>query len=193
MASGIGQKDGEDVREESPVIRFGKGKFTDEEELAIEKALRKRLGPAYVSQRPAAGGQRVAYVEGWRVVGLANEIFGFNGWAHTVKSCQVDFCDFNAGRFYVGVSAIIRVTLRDGSFHEDQGYGVSEGMRSKALSVEKARKEAITDGLKRAFKSYGNALGNCLSDKDYVRYGFYTFFNARFDGKMSSFLQVLVF
>ena len=42
-------------------------------------------------------------------------------------------------------------------------------MRSKALSVEKARKEAVTDGLKRALKSFGNALGNCLNDKDYMR------------------------
>ena len=49
------------------------------------------------------------------------------------------------------------------------GYGVSEGMRSKALSIEKARKEAVTDGLKRALKSFGNAMGNCLNDKDYVR------------------------
>lgn len=42
--------------------------------------------------------------------------------------------------------------LQDGVFHEDIGYGVSEGMRSKALSIEKARKEAVTDGLKRALK-----------------------------------------
>ena len=32
-----------------------------------------------------------------------------------------------------------------------------------------ARKEAVTDGLKRAFKSFGNALGNCLGDKEYLR------------------------
>ena len=42
--------------------------------------------------------------------------------------------------------------LQDGVFHEDIGYGVSEGMKSKALSLEKARKEAVTDGLKRALK-----------------------------------------
>ena len=42
--------------------------------------------------------------------------------------------------------------LQDGVYHEDVGYGVSEGMKSKALSLEKARKEAVTDGLKRALK-----------------------------------------
>ncbi|XP_017935942.1 DNA repair protein RAD52 homolog isoform X2 [Manacus vitellinus] len=57
----------------------------------------------------------------------------------------------------------------DGSYHEDVGYGVSEGLKSKALSLEKARKEAVTDGLKRALKCFGNALGNCILDKDYLR------------------------
>ena len=42
--------------------------------------------------------------------------------------------------------------FQDGAFHEDIGYGVSEGMKSKALSLEKARKEAVTDGMKRALK-----------------------------------------
>ncbi len=60
--------------------------------------------------------------------------------------------------------------LKDGAFHEDVGYGVSEGMRSKALSIEKARKEAVTDGLKRALKSFGNALGNCINDKEYLQF-----------------------
>ena len=40
---------------------------------------------------------------------------------------------------------------------------------AKKWKDEKARKEAVTDGLKRALKSFGNLLGNCLSDKDYVR------------------------
>ena len=66
------------------------------------------------------------------------------------------------GKFYVGVSAIVRVQLKDGVHHEDIGYGTSEGMRSKAQSLEKARKEAVTDGLKRAFKSFGNvSLRRC--------------------------------
>ena len=70
----------------------------------------------------------------------------------------------------MGSSATVRVQLKDGAFHEDVGYGTSEGMKSKALSLEKARKEAVTDGLKRALKSFGNVMGNCLTDKEYVRY-----------------------
>lgn len=54
--------------------------------------------------------------------------------------CVTDFVDHYNGRYYVGVSARVRVQLKDGVYHEDIGYGVSEGMKSKALSIEKARK-----------------------------------------------------
>jgi hypothetical protein len=32
-----------------------------------------------------------------------------------------------------------------------------------------AQKEAVTDGIKRCLKTFGNVLGNCLYDKDYNR------------------------
>ncbi|XP_021105008.1 DNA repair protein RAD52 homolog isoform X2 [Heterocephalus glaber] len=143
--------------------------YTAEEYQAIQSALRQRLGPEYISSRMAGGGQKVCYIEGHKVINLANEMFGYNGWAHSVTQQSVDFIDLNNGKFYVGVCAFVRVQLKDGSYHEDVGYGVSEGLKSKALSLEKARKEAVTDGLKRALRSFGNALGNCILDKDYLR------------------------
>ncbi len=112
----------------------------------------------------------MAYIEGHRLIQLANETFGFNGWAHSVTHQSIDFIDQSNDRFHVGISTFVRVQLKDGTYHEDVGYGVSEGMRSKALSIEKARKEAVTDGLKRALRSFGNLLGNCISDKDYLKY-----------------------
>lgn len=57
-----------------------------------------------------------------------------------IASYIADFVDHYNGRYYVGVSAKVKVQLKDGVFHEDIGYGVCEGMRSKALSIEKARK-----------------------------------------------------
>ncbi|XP_064087838.1 uncharacterized protein LOC135202389 [Macrobrachium nipponense] len=144
--------------------------FTAEEQEAVQKVLRQKLGSSFISQRSGAGGQRIAYIEGWRLISLANEVFGFNGWSHSVTNQTIDFVDHYNSRYYVGISARVRVQLKDGVYHEDIGYGVSEGMKSKALSIEKARKEAVTDGLKRALKSFGNALGNCLSNKDYLRF-----------------------
>ncbi|NXY69793.1 RAD52 protein, partial [Glareola pratincola] len=151
------------------VACFGQYQYTASEHQAIQHALRQRLGPEYISSRQAGGGQKVCYIEGHKVISLANEMFGFNGWAHSVTQQNVDFVDLNNGRFYVGVCAFVKVQLKDGSYHEDVGYGVSEGLKSKALSLEKARKEAVTDGLKRALKCFGNALGNCILDKDYLR------------------------
>lgn len=52
----------------------------------------------------------------------------------------IDCCDQVDDKFYVGVTATVRVELKDGAFHEDIGYGVCEGLKSKALSLEKARK-----------------------------------------------------
>ncbi|XP_074839877.1 DNA repair protein RAD52 homolog isoform X2 [Carettochelys insculpta] len=153
----------------SPAVCFGQYQYTADEYQAIQNALRQRLGPEYISSRQAGGGQKVCYIEGHRVISLANEMFGYNGWAHSVTQQNVDFVDLNNGKFYVGVCAFVKVQLKDGSYHEDVGYGVSEGLKSKALSLEKARKEAVTDGLKRALKCFGNALGNCILDKDYLR------------------------
>ncbi|KAM9377475.1 DNA repair protein RAD52 homolog [Pholidichthys leucotaenia] len=147
---------------------FGKCTYTAEEYQAVQDALRQKLGPEYISTRLAGGGQKVCYIEGHRVISLANEMFGYNGWSHSISQQNVDFVDLINGRFYVGVSAFIKVQLKDGSFHEDVGYGVSEGLKSKALSLEKARKEAVTDGMKRALKCFGNALGNCILDKEYL-------------------------
>jgi len=149
--------------------QFGHDQFTVEEQEAVEAALRQRLGPNFLAKRPAGGGQQVCYVEGFKVISLANNIFGFNGWSHSVTNQTIDFVDHHQGKFFVGTTATVKVELKDGSYHEDVGYGVSEGMRSKALSLEKARKEAVTDGLKRALKSFGNVLGNCLMDKEYVK------------------------
>ncbi|XP_051886432.1 DNA repair protein RAD52 homolog isoform X3 [Pristis pectinata] len=157
------------LSQHNPTLCFGQYQYTAEEYQAIQCALQRRLGPEYISQRPAGGGQKVCYIEGHRVVNLANELFGYNGWSHSITQQNVDFVDLINGKFYVGVSAFVKVQLKDGCFHEDVGYGVSEGLKSKAMSLEKARKEAVTDGLKRSLKSFGNALGNCILDKEYLR------------------------
>jgi hypothetical protein len=60
--------------------------------------------------------------------------------------------------------------LKDGTYHEDIGYGVSEGQKSKGQAIEMARKSAVTDGLKRSLRNFGNALGNCLQNRDYLKF-----------------------
>lgn len=51
---------------------------------------------------------------------------------------------------------------------QDVGYGHIENCKGKAAAFEKAKKEGTTDALKRALRNFGNILGNCIYDKEYL-------------------------
>lgn len=51
---------------------------------------------------------------------------------------------------------------------QDIGYGHIENCKGKAAAFEKAKKEGTTDALKRSLRNFGNVLGNCVYDKDYL-------------------------
>lgn len=109
---------------------------------ALQAKLNQQLGPEYISTRPGpGGGPKLVYAEGWKIINLANEIFGFNGWSSNLVNLTTDFIDYNeeTRRYSVGVTAVMRVTLRDGVFHEDVGYGVLENSKSKGPALDKVR------------------------------------------------------
>lgn len=176
--SGIGQSDS---LIKMKCSEFGQTPYRLEEEKAIEHALRKHTPLPAVSFRVGNGGggcggdraSHFAYIKRWQLVELANNTFGFNGWSHAVSSLSTDHCECVQGcRYIVLVSAVVKVQLRDGTCHEDLGFGQceEEGWSSKALALEKASKDAVTDGLKRALRLFGSLMGNCLSDKEYVTF-----------------------
>jgi len=88
---------------------------------------------------------KLTYTEGWKVINLANEVFGFNGWSTAVVNVTCDFADYdpNTQRHTVGIAAIVRVTLRDGVYHEDIGYGMMENSKSKAAAFDKVREAGL--------------------------------------------------
>nr|XP_015208762.1 PREDICTED: DNA repair protein RAD52 homolog [Lepisosteus oculatus] len=92
---------------------FGQYQYTAEEYQAVQNALRQKLGPEYISTRQAGGGQKVCYIEGHKVISLANEMFGYNGWSHSISQQNIDFVDLINGKFYVGVSAFVKVQLKE--------------------------------------------------------------------------------
>ena len=107
---------------------------------ALQAKLNKQLGPEFISTRPGpGGGPKLTYAEGWKIINLANEVFGFNGWSTSVVNMTTDFVDFSeeTRRYSIGVTAIVRVTLRDGVFHEDVGYGMLENSKSKGMALDK--------------------------------------------------------
>ncbi|KAI0967386.1 hypothetical protein F4678DRAFT_475334 [Xylaria arbuscula] len=144
--------------------------FTAAEIATLQVRLEKQLGPEYLSSRSGPSGQKVHYIAAEKCIALANEVFGFNGWSSSIQNIQVDFVDENPQtlKISLGLSVIVRVTLRDGTFHEDIGYGHIENCKGKAAAFEKAKKEGTTDALKRALRNFGNVLGNCIYDKDYL-------------------------
>ncbi|MCJ1404952.1 DNA repair protein rad52 [Xylographa trunciseda] len=144
--------------------------YTAQEVATLQSRLEKQLGPEYISSRPGAGGQKVHYLAAEKCINLANEVFGFNGWSSGIRDVTVDFIDESqsTGKITLGLSVIVRVTLRDGTYHEDIGYGHIENCKGKAAAFEKAKKEGTTDALKRALRNFGNILGNCIYDKDYL-------------------------
>lgn len=52
---------------------------------------------------------------------------------------------------------------------QDIGYASSQNAPNKGIAIDKARKAATTDAMKRTLKNFGNALGNCLYDKSYLQ------------------------
>jgi DNA repair and recombination protein RAD52 len=57
----------------------------------LQSRLDKFLGPEYIAHRPGAGGKRYHYIPSEKVIGLANEVFGFNGWSSSIQNVQIDY------------------------------------------------------------------------------------------------------
>ncbi|KAI9843894.1 MAG: DNA repair protein rad52 [Sclerophora amabilis] len=144
--------------------------YTAKEIASLSSKLDKQLGPEFISSRPGPGGQKLLYVTADKCISLANEVFGFNGWSSAIQNINVDFVDENqtTGKVSIGISVVVRVTLRDGTYHEDVGYGHMENCNSKGGAFEKAKKGATTDAVKRALRNFGNILGNCIHNKEYL-------------------------
>src|ERR1700722_5021464 len=94
--------------------------YTAQEIATLQSRLDKQLGPEYISSRAGPGGSKVHYLAADKAISLANEVFGFNGWSSSIQNIQIDFVDENAqtGKISLGLSVIVRITLKDGTHHE---------------------------------------------------------------------------
>jgi len=123
-----------------------------------EVLLGEGLDPSVISKRKQ-GGMMVSYVEGWFVLEQANRIFGFDGWSSKIKNLSWETTE----KGYVAVCEMsVKIDFVDGQVvREDVGVGDA----SKKQGLELAIKDAVTDSMKRAFRSFGNQFGNSLYDK----------------------------
>ena len=156
--------------DEPPVNIDGKA-FHDFDNIdRVQQLLETRLERDEIAQRPQAGGQ-VSYIEAWRVIEKAQQIFGFNGWSSRIIDISKEFEEqvAGSGRWSVGFGCVIRVTLKDGTFHDDVGFGSVMNEKDRGKAIENARKEAVSDGVKRSLRYFGAALGNCIYDKAHLK------------------------
>ncbi len=116
------------------------------------------------------GNVSLSYLEGYDIIDTANFAFGFGNWNYKVTTLEQISEEVNQnGNKVIGYKAIVEVTVYDlhhkvTVIREDVGFGTGIG-RDYASAHEGAGKEAVTDALKRAFRTFGNQFGNALYDK----------------------------
>jgi DNA repair and recombination protein RAD52 len=116
------------------------------------------------------GNISLSYLEGYDIIDTANFAFGFGNWSYKVTQLEQVSEELNQNQNKViGYKAIVAVTVYD--LHhkatvtrEDVGFGTGIA-RDYASAHESGAKEAVTDALKRAFRTFGNQFGNALYDK----------------------------
>ena len=131
---------------------------------AVTQALAQPLDPELVSQRKGRGGRSFDYLEGHAVIDQANSIFGYGGWGYElvgdVTLRRIETVDTSTGEVKVaqGYSAPVRVTVAGALPRTD--IGVHPVTEDNFDGHDTAMKAAVTDGMKRAFRSFGVQFGN---------------------------------
>lgn len=142
----------------------------------VAELLSQPAGPEFVSRRDGPGGRMVEYVKGHHAVELSNYVLGYDGWSSEIGEPQLITDPSGGGgpggKTKVFVRVRVRVVLSEhlgGVYREDDGYGDSNE-RDWTAAFQKAAKEAVTDGLKRALSQFGQSTGNCFKDKEYIQW-----------------------
>lgn len=133
-----------------------------------------------VKERKGPGGKMLSYLPAFHVIDTANKVFGFDGWSAETTSLNTRVS--NEGT--VITTAQVRVTVsvpetivttdgegkivesRTGNVRTIERMGVGHGSSKSAYDYEFAEKEAESDALKRAFRTFGAQFGNSLYDKE---------------------------
>ena len=116
------------------------------------------------------GNINLSYIEGFDVIDTANLIFGYGNWSYLISSLnQVSQEQNHNQNFVVCYKAVVKLIVKDenhskSTSRQDVGFGTGVS-KTLADSHENAGKEAVTDALKRAMRSFGNQFGNSLYDK----------------------------
>ncbi len=116
------------------------------------------------------GNINLSYIEGFDVIDTANKVFGFGNWSYSIsKLDQVSQEQNQNQNNVVCYKAVVQIQIHNTNHtldvnRQDVGFGTGVA-KSLADAHENAGKEAVTDAIKRCFRSFGNQFGNSLYDK----------------------------
>ena len=133
------------------------------------QVLKCEIEPSRIKSRDK-GNISLSYLEGFDVMETANKIFGFGNWSYTISSLELVSQETNANQnLILCYKAVVRLTVHGLDFSkqvtkEDVGFGTGIS-KTLAEANEGGAKEAVTDALKRAMRSFVNQFGNSLYDK----------------------------
>src|SRR5574344_2378430 len=133
------------------------------------KILNEELNSSRIKTREK-GNISLSYIEGFDVIDTANLIFGYGNWSYSISKLEQVSQEQNQNQNQViCYKAIVQVLVHSENHtldlsREDVGFGTGVA-KTLADANENASKEAVTDALKRAMRSFGNQFGNSLYDK----------------------------
>lgn len=116
------------------------------------------------------GNINLSYIEGFDVIDTANKVFGFGNWSYLISKLDQISQEINQNKNnVVCYKAVVQIQIHNNDHsqsvnRQDVGFGTGVA-KSLADAHEGAAKEAVTDAIKRCFRSFGNQFGNSLYDK----------------------------
>lgn len=116
------------------------------------------------------GNISLSYLEAFDIIESANKIFGYGNWSYSISSLvQVSQEQNHNQNVVICYKAVVRVVAKDITHtkevsREDVGFG-SGIAKTLSDAHEGGAKEAVTDALKRCFRTFGNQFGNSLYDR----------------------------
>lgn len=134
------------------------------------EVLNQELDSSRIKSR-SKGNINLSYIEGHDALETANKVFGFGNWTYSVTKLEQVSQEVNQNQNnVVCYKAVVQILVhcedhsKDVS-REDVGFGTGTA-KTLADAHEGGAKEAVTDALKRALRSFGNQFGNSLYNKD---------------------------
>jgi DNA repair and recombination protein RAD52 len=136
--------------------------------IPIAKMLATKPLRSEIQSRKGHGNSRVSYMSTDCVSRTLNDIFGFDGWTSEVLQVTRTHMEKNPkGQWLIVYEAKVRCTHKaSGAFKED--IGVADSIHGQIQSaISNAIKAAVSDGLKRAARHFGDKLGNILYNEKF--------------------------